>query len=247
MTGEGLSANAAALIVVVNAALVAVVLVAVGWWLGHRTLSVTEPSAVQNTGEAILDFFVGKAREMAHGPQRARIISLVTPLLATFFIFILVSNLIAIVPLPQVNRPPTSYYSVTLTLAFLSVISTILISAAGIGTLAALKHLVWPNPLEWVSKATDVLSLSLRLFGNIAGEYLTLTLVVTVVPVGIPLILHALGLIPAFVQALVFTLLTASFLGSSLHEEVRKSKEPAQPSNQPVVSTATAAASTTED
>ena len=63
------------------------------------------------------------------------------------------------------------------------------------------------------------MSLSLRLFGNIAGEYMTVALVLLVVPWGIPLILHALGLIPAFVQALVFTLLTTSFLANALHED----------------------------
>jgi F-type H+-transporting ATPase subunit a len=73
--------------------------------------------------------------------------------------------------------------------------------------------------LQWVSELTDVLSLSLRLFGNIAGEYMTVALVMLVVPWGIPLILHALGMIPAFVQALVFTLLTTSFLANALHDD----------------------------
>ena len=69
------------------------------------------------------------------------------------------------------------------------------------------------------------MSLSLRLFGNIAGEYMTVALVLLVVPFGIPLILHALGLIPAFVQALVFTLLTTSFLANAVHHEERKAKD----------------------
>ena len=81
---------------------------------------------------------------------------------------------------------------------------------------------MWPNPLQWVSELTDIMSLSLRLFGNIAGEFLTVALVFTVVPWGIPLILHALGLIPSFVQALVFTLLTASFLANALHVDEKK-------------------------
>jgi len=67
-----------------------------------------------------------------------------------------------------------------------------------------------------------VLSLSLRLFGNIGGEHMTLVLVTGAVSVGIPLILHVLGIIPAFVQALVFTLLTASFVAGAIsHQEAK--------------------------
>lgn len=209
--------SAASLVVVVNAAVVGVVLVAVGAWLARGELSVDAPSARQNVGEAVLSFFVGKAREMAHGPQRDRIMKLATSMLATFFLFIIVCNLIAILPIPVLNRPPTSHFSVTLALALCSVFGVLAISAIVKGVRATLLHLVWPNPLQWVSELTDIMSLSLRLFGNIAGEYMTVALVLAVVPWGIPLILHVLGLIPAFVQALVFTLLTASFLANAIH------------------------------
>ena len=206
-------------IVIVNAVIAATFLVAAGAWLARGELSVTAPSKRQNLGESVLQFFVGKSREMAHGPRRDRIMRLVPTMLATFFLFIIVCNLFAMLPLPIVNRPPTSHFSVTLALALCSVVGTLLISAAVKGPGSTFKHLFWPNPLQWVSEITDVLSLSLRLFGNIAGEYMTVALVLLVVPFGIPLILHALGLIPAFVQALVFTLLTTSFIANAVHEE----------------------------
>ncbi len=211
--------DASGLIVLVNSLLVAAGLVAAGAWLAHGQLSVSAPGVRQNIGEAILGFFVGKSRGVAHGEKHDRIMRLVTPLLTTLFLFIIVSNMLAVVPVPIVNRPPTSHFSVTLGLALCAVLGTMIVSAAVKGMGRTLKHLVWPNPLQWVSEITDVLSLSLRLFGNIAGEYMTVALVVLVVPWGIPLILHALGLIPAFVQALVFTLLTTSFLANALHEE----------------------------
>jgi F-type H+-transporting ATPase subunit a len=206
-----------ALIIIVNAMLVAAALVATGAWLAQGELSVTDPGPRQHVGEAVLSFFVGKAREMAHGSQRDRVLGIVSPMLATFFLFIIACNLVGMIPIPVVNRPPTANYSVTLALALCSVIGTLAVSVTLNGAGKALLHLVWPNPLQWVSELTDVLSLSLRLFGNIAGEYITIALVVLVVPWGIPLILHALGLIPVFVQALVFTLLTASFLADALH------------------------------
>jgi len=220
-------------IVIVNSLAVAVIVVLVGVFFARGELSVDAPSRRQNIGEFILQFFVSKARDIAHGPQRTKILQIVTPFLATLFLFIIVSNLFAMLPLPIVNRPPTSHFSVTLALALCAVLGTLAVSAAVKGVGATLKHLVWPNPLQWVSEITDVLSLSLRLFGNIAGEYMTVALVLLVVPFGIPLILHALGLIPAFVQALVFTLLTTSFLANAVHHEEKKAKK-AQASADPV-------------
>jgi F-type H+-transporting ATPase subunit a len=207
-----------AVIIIVNAILVAVVLVATGSWLAKGELSVTDPSPKQHIGESVLNFFVGKARDMAHGDSRDRVMSVVTPMLATLFLFIIASNLVGMLPLPVINRPPTANFSGTLALALCAVLGTLMVSVVVNGWGKAMMHLVWPNPLQWVSEFTDVLSLSLRLFGNIAGEYMTVALVLLVVPWGIPLILHALGLIPAFVQALVFTLLTASFLADVLHD-----------------------------
>lgn len=221
-------AEVGAVIVIVNAAVAGTALVGAGWWMGKRKLSATEPDAVQNAGEAVLDFFVGKARGIAHGEKRERLMGVITPFLATLFLFILVSNLFGVIPLPLLNRPPTSHFSVTLTLALIAVTGTLVISAIARGPAKTVKHLFWPNPLQWISEITDVLSLSLRLFGNIAGEYMTFVLVLAVVPIGIPLILHALGLIPAFVQAFVFTLLTASFLATAIHEEEKKAESTAE-------------------
>ena len=233
-----------AVVIIVNAMFVSAALVLGGSWLVRGGLSVTEPSARQNLGEWILEFFVGKAREMAHGENREKILGAVAPMLATFFLFIIVSNFVAMLPIPIINRPPTANYSATLALALSAVLGTMVVSVLVNGWGKALMHLVWPNPLQWVSELTDVLSLSLRLFGNIAGEYMTVALVMVAVPWGIPLILHALGLIPAFVQALVFTLLTASFLSDVLHhsgdaqEERALATNESQPATAPVPSIA---------
>lgn len=212
-------------IVVANAAVVGVALVAFGRAMASGALTSGVPGPKQNVGEFVLDFFVRKARDMSHGPDRARVVRWVAPVLGSLFLFIFVSNLFGMLPIPMLNKPPTSYYGATLALAICSVGATLTLSALFKGAGGALKHLFWPNPMQWVSEITDVLSLSLRLFGNIGGEYMTLTLVVLYAPIGIPLVLHALGLIPAFVQALVFTLLTSSFMASAIHKEEKRAKK----------------------
>jgi F-type H+-transporting ATPase subunit a len=214
----------ASVIVIMNSLFVAIILIVGGRILARGELSVTTLGKRQNVGEWVLQFFVGKARGMAHGEKHDKIMRIVAPFLAALFLFILVSNLFGMLPIPILNRPPTSHFSVTLGLALVAVIGTLAVSSAVKGGGKTVKHLFWPNPLQWVSEITDVLSLSLRLFGNIAGEYMTLALVLLVVPIGIPLILHLIGMIPAFVQALVFTLLTASFLANALHEDESKKR-----------------------
>lgn len=196
----------------INLVVVATALVAGGALLARRRFTAGVPEGRQNVAEWIMDFFVRKGREMGD----TRVVKAVAPFLATCFLLILFSNLLGMLPVPVLNNPPTAFYSVPLGLALCAVFGTLLVSGAFNGVVAALKHLVWPNPLQLVSEATDVLSLSLRLFGNIGGEHMTFVLVSSSVAVGIPLILHVLGLIPAFVQALVFTLLTASFVSGVL-------------------------------
>ncbi len=205
--------NAMPYIVIANALVVSLVLIIGGRMLVRGQLTSDAPGDRQNLGEFMLDFFVGKAREMGGRD----VVLAVAPFLATCFMFILVSNLMGILPIPLLNNPPTSYFAVPLGLAICAVGGTLILSGTFNGLLGAVKHLFWPNPLQCISEVTDVLSLSLRLFGNIGGEHMTVVLVTSSVAVGIPLILHVLGLIPAFVQALVFTLLTASFIAGVIH------------------------------
>lgn len=207
-----------------NLIIASAALLGAGYFLTRRQFTAEVPEGRQNVAEWVMDFFVGKAREMGD----TRVVRTVAPFLATCFLLILVSNLMGILPIPILNNPPTAFYSVPLGLAISAVIGTLAISGAFNGIKKAVKHLFWPNPLQWISEFTDVLSLSLRLFGNIAGEHMTLVLVSSVVAVGIPLILHVLGLIPAFVQALVFTLLTASFVAGAIsHQEAKHAEETA--------------------
>jgi F-type H+-transporting ATPase subunit a len=207
-------------IVIGNFLLVAVVLLIVGKAVTARPLTEI-PDGLQNAAELALDWFVNQARRI-HPPS----VSLIAPFLATLFLLILGSNLLTIVPLPLLQIPPTSYYSGPLALALLAVLGAMVIGARIEGTWAAARHLVWPNPLQLVSEVSHVLSLSLRLFGNIGGEFLVASLVAQTAPYGIPIVIHAIGLIPAAVQPLVFTLLTANFLATAIPTEATAAPPP---------------------
>ena len=200
-------------IVIFNFALVAMLLIGLALYATRRKLTEV-PDPVQNVAEFALDWFVRLARDI-----RPDGVAVIAPFLASLFLFILFSNLLAILSFPIINIPPTAYYSVTLALALIGTMGITVLSARFKGVVGAVKHLFWPNPLQLISEISHALSLSLRLFGNIGGEFLVAMLVVQAAPYGIPLIVHALGLIPAIIQPMVFTLLISNFLAEAAHTE----------------------------
>lgn len=197
-------------IAIANFALSCALLLAMGWLVMRRPLTEV-PAGRQNAAEMAMEWFVSQARTIA--PAH---VALVAPFLATLFLVILIGNLLAVLPVPVIRIPPAAYFSVPLALAFVAVFGVMGIEARIEGVRAALRHLVWPNPLQVVGEASHALSLALRLYGNIGGEYIVAVLAAQAAPWGIPVVIHTLGLMPAVVQPLVFTLLTANFLAAAM-------------------------------
>ena len=72
----------------------------------------------------------------------------------------------------------------------------------------------------YIGTVARVLSLSLRLFMNIFGEHTTTGVFASLVPIVVPWPMMALGIFTAFLQAYVFALLTAVYVGGAVaHEE----------------------------
>jgi F-type H+-transporting ATPase subunit a len=207
-------------VAVLNFSAAAVVLLVLGRLVVSRPL-VDLPGGLQNAGEAVLEWFVTQARRVH--PSAVRLIA---PFLASLFLMILVCNLLVLLPVPVLRIPPTSYFSVPFALALVAVTGAFVIGVRIRGIGAGLKHLFWPNPLQLVSELSHALSLSLRLYGIVGGEFIVATLVAQAVPYGIPLVVHAIGLVPASVQPIVFTLLTANSIATALHAERRPATAP---------------------
>jgi F-type H+-transporting ATPase subunit a len=146
------------------------------------------------------------------------------PLYGSFFIFILVSNLIALVP---GFSPPTSNFNITFALGVISFIAynTYGFKEQGVGYL---KHFVGPMvwlaplmiPLELISNLVRPFSLGMRLFGNITGDHAVLEIFTEMTKLVIPVVFYALGTFVSFVQAFVFTLLSMVYVSlATAHEE----------------------------
>lgn len=149
------------------------------------------------------------------------------PLIATLGLFILLGNYAGLVP---GLMAPTSNINVTLGCAITTWVFYHLQGFRKQGVVNYLKHFavppgapVWMAPLmliiEGISHASRVLSLSLRLFGNIFGEELVILILGSIIPFIVPLPMMFLGLITGGLQAFIFVLLSIIYLQGAVAVE----------------------------
>jgi F-type H+-transporting ATPase subunit a len=144
------------------------------------------------------------------------------PLIATLGLFILTSNLIGIVP---GFESPTANINTTAAMALVVFLSThvVGVSIHGFKYLKQFLGPVWwltplMLPIEIISHLSRPLSLTFRLFGNIAGEDIVLAVVLLLVPLLVPLPVFALMIFTSIVQTLVFMLLAMMYIAGALEE-----------------------------
>jgi F-type H+-transporting ATPase subunit a len=145
------------------------------------------------------------------------------PFIATVFLYILVCNLIGLVP---GFNSPTANLNTTLSMALCTFVYTHIIGIKFHGV-KYVKHFLGPVwwlaplmlPIELIGHFARVMSLSIRLFGNIFGKEMVLSIFFAMAGLYLaPLPILFLGLLVSFIQALVFTLLSIMyFVGSMEH------------------------------
>jgi F-type H+-transporting ATPase subunit a len=145
------------------------------------------------------------------------------PFIATIFLFILVSNLIGLIP---GFFSPTANLNTTLALALCTFAYTHIIGIKFHGA-KYIKHFLGPVwwlaplmfPIELIGHFARIMSLSVRLFGNIFGKETVLTILFLLAGLYLaPLPILFLGILVSFIQALVFMLLaTMYFVGAMEH------------------------------
>lgn len=153
------------------------------------------------------------------------------PIIASFFIFIIIANWFGLLPgvgtvgfyqqskFVPILRGPTADLNTTLALAMVSIVAIQYFGFKTVGIHYSNRFFNFKNPiyfflgiLEIISELSKVISFAFRLFGNIfAGEVL-LTVMAFLMPFIAPLPFMALELFVGFIQALVFSMLTAAFL-----------------------------------
>ncbi|RLC90949.1 MAG: ATP synthase F0 subunit A [Chloroflexi bacterium] len=140
------------------------------------------------------------------------------PFLGTLAIFIAVANVIGIVPFVV---SPTRDVNTPVALALVVFFSVYYFGIRAKGLRGYLRDLASPIfmlPMELISHVSRTLSLSLRLFGNIVSTELIVAVVFMLVPLGVPLLLIAFSMLTGILQAYVFTVLAATYIGAEVNE-----------------------------
>ena len=211
----------------------AFLIVVTGWFFRKSRLSSGAPKGVANALEFLV-LFVRDEIAIAHmGPKFGRMF---TPFLLTLFFFILTCNLLGLVPGAYTA---TSNVNMTGALALLTLALIIISGLIVQGPVGYIKHMVpagTPIPLvpllifiETLSTLVKPVALTIRLGANMmAGHIVILVMIAFIfifksILVGVflatPLAvaMYLLEIIVAFIQAYVFTLLTALFVGMVVH------------------------------
>ena len=174
-------------------------------WLATRRLR-DVPGPLQNAAEMAVEKLQGFYGGIL-GPANAR---RYFPMMATFFIFIVVSNYIGLLPgAGQVFTVPTATLSVTAG-----------IQRRGLG--GYLKSFIKPFllmlPLNLIEQIVRPFSLALRLYGNLYGEEMVTHELGNLFPLVLPLLMQVLSLLFCLIQAVGFTMLLSIYIEEAIEE-----------------------------
>jgi F-type H+-transporting ATPase subunit a len=185
-----------------------------------RGLSKDNPSNGQLALEGFVGGIKGLLEEMIGHGAGERFIYII----GGFAVFIFLSNLFGLFFFLQ---PPTSNPNTTFALSITAFVYYNVqgIRAQGVGHY--LKHFMGPIwwlaplmfPIELIGHLARILSLGMRLFGNIFGEHMATGIFMGMVPFLVPWPMMGLGLFGALLQTFVFIMMTTVYVGGAVTVE----------------------------
>jgi len=185
----------------------------------RRLSSGRDIPAWQNVMESIV---VGAARQIKDttGSEPERLL----PLLGTFFLFIAASNVLSVVP---GFDPPTGSLSTTAALALCVFAAVPAYGVSQSGLVPYLGNYVQPTPLmlpfNIIGDFSRILALAVRLFGNVMSGSMIGGILLIIAPLFVPVLMQLFGLLTGLVQAYIFAMLAAVYIGAGLEvQEQRK-------------------------
>lgn len=197
-------------------------LMAITSWLVTRRLSTgPEISRMQSLLEAGVETIRKQIRDISQqDPARY------APFIGTLFLFIAVSNLLAVVP---GYVAPTASLSTTAGLALCVFVAVPAYGVASRGPLGYLKQYARPTPLmlpfNVLGELSRTLALAVRLFGNMMSGGKIIAILLAVIPFVFPVLLHLLGLLTGMIQAYIFAVLAMVYIASATRAEEEKNTD----------------------
>ena len=188
-------------------------------WFVTRRLSIEPPiSRWQNLLEIIVTYIREQIREITvQQPDRY------LPFLGTLFLFIAVSNILAIVP---GYSPPTGSLSTTAALAICVFLAVPVYGITQHGLIGYLRHYSQPTvfmiPFHIINELSRTLSMAVRLFGNIMSGSMILAILLSITPLFVPIVMEVLGMLIGLVQAYIFAVLATVYIASAARVQEEK-------------------------
>jgi len=160
------------------------------------------------------------------------------PYIGSIFIFLLIANMIGVISpfeaklfgrtfIPPFSmRPPTSDINVTAALAVISIVLILVCGFMARGLRGWFKNLFHPVPFmlpfNIMEYGIRLLSLTLRLFGNILAAYVLMHLIEEIFPIALPMVFSLyFDFFDGTIQAIIFVFLTSLYISEavSIHKE----------------------------
>jgi len=188
--------------------------------IGFGLLATSGISMIPTKGQNFFEVIIGGMEEFIvdiTGEEGRRFF----PILATVFLYIFLCNLLGLFP---GFYPPTASVNTTASVALVVVPMTHIIGVMYHGP-KYIKHFMGPiwwmvpiiMPIEMIGHVARILSLSIRLFGNMAGHELVLAILFLLAGAFFaPLPIMALGIFVSLVQAFVFFLLSTMYFAGAM-------------------------------
>jgi F-type H+-transporting ATPase subunit a len=192
---------------------VVMAILAIGARLITRRLSTDEQiSRWQN----LLEVLVIGMREQIRAVSR-REPGRFLPFVGSLFVFIAISNVLAVVP---GFEPPTGSRSTTTALALCVLIAVPVYGIADSGLVTYLKKYLQPTvlmlPFNIIGEVSRTLALAVRLYGNVMSGTIIAAILIGLTPLFFPVVMQLFGLLTGMVQAYIFAVLAMVFIASAL-------------------------------
>jgi F-type H+-transporting ATPase subunit a len=189
-------------------------------WLSTRHLLML-PKGLQTLVEGIVSMIDDAVSAVA--PEQSREIM---PFIATLWLFLIVANLVGLIP---GLHSPTSDLSVTSALAVLVFFSVHWFGIKTLGIKNYLHHYLTPSPIllpfHIISEFTRTIALAIRLFGNMMSLEMAAMLILLVAGFLAPIPILMLHIIEALVQAYIFGMLALIYLAGAMQSQQLNSQE----------------------
>lgn len=201
------------------------ILVCISWLVTRKLSSSTKISRGQNLLEVLVTCLRNQIREVSQQDPGSYL-----PFIGTLFLFIVVSNILAIVP---GYYAPTSSLSTTAALATCVFIAVPIYGIANQGVKGYLKQYISPSilmlPFNIIGELSRTLALAVRLYGNMMSGAVIAAILLGFVPLFVPILMQAFGLLTGVIQAYIFSVLAMVYIASATQvsdDSIRNNKVP---------------------